>query len=163
MRSFLKYWLPVSIWLGVIFLGSTDLMSAEHTSRFLVPFLRRLRPGITAGAVAQIQFFVRKAAHLMEYAILAILLWRAVYRGTNLKMKMSILFTAVGFACAIFAAGDEFHQSFVVSRTASAQDVLIDVCGAVVGLAIYLTLNRGKWVRGFATAGDLRENRQSKF
>jgi hypothetical protein len=39
MRNFLKYWLPLLICLGVIFVGSTDLMSAEHTSRFIVPTL----------------------------------------------------------------------------------------------------------------------------
>jgi len=150
MRVFLKYWLPVLIWLAVIFLGSTDLMSAEHTSRFLVPFLRWLKPDITAEAVVRVQFFVRKAAHLTEYAILAILFWRALRRGTNLRVQMSILFTAVWFACAIFAVSDEFHQSLVVWRTASAQDVLIDVCGAVVGPAIYLTVNRRKWTRPFA-------------
>jgi len=38
---------------------------------------------------------------------------------------------------AIYAAFDEFHQSFVPSRTASAHDVAIDIGGAVVGLAIY--------------------------
>jgi len=79
-----------------------------------------------------------------------------------MKMKMWALFIFVWDRCAIFAAGDEFHQLFAVSRTAAAQDVLIDVCGAVVGLAIYLTVNRRKWTRSFATATELRENPQSK-
>ncbi len=162
LSRFATNWIPLFLWLGVIFLGSTDLMSAEHTSRFLVPFLRWLKPGIPGDAIAQVQFFVRKAAHLIEYAILAMLLWRAVCRGTNLKMKMSILFIVVWGGCAIFAVGDEFHQSFAVSRTASAQDVLIDVCGAVVGLAIYLTLNRRKRAWSFATTTELREDRHPK-
>jgi len=136
MRSFLKYWLPFLTWLCVIFVGSTDLMSAEQTSRFLVPFLRWLKPDISTGALAQVHFFVRKLGHISEYAILAILLWRALRSGTNLRIKMSLLFVAVWLACGIFAAGDEFHQSFVPSRTASLLDVMIDLSGAFIGLAI---------------------------
>ena len=136
MRSFLKYRLPLLIWLCVIFVGSTDLMSAEQTSRFLVPFLRWLKPDISTGALAQVHFFVRKLGHISEYAILAILLWRALRSGTNLRIKMSLLFVAVWLACGIFAAGDEFHQSFVPSRTASLLDVMIDLSGAFIGLAI---------------------------
>jgi len=136
MRFFLKYWLPLLIWLCVIFVGSTDLMSAEQTSRFLVPFLRWLKPDISTGALAQVHFFVRKLGHISEYAILAILLWRALRSGMNLRIKMSLLFVAVWLACGIFAAGDEFHQSFVPSRTASLLDVMIDLSGAFIGLAI---------------------------
>ena len=141
---FLKYWLPVLVWIAVIFIGSSDLMSAEHTSRFLGPFLRWLKPDISADAIAKVQLFVRKAAHLSEYAILAILLWRALRRGTDLPAKMSLLFTAVWLVCGIFAIGDEFHQSFVTSRTASPHDVLTDICGATIGLVMYLMLTARK-------------------
>jgi hypothetical protein len=74
---FVKYWLPLLLWLGVIFLGSTDLMSAEHTSRFIVPFLRWLKPDISPETFASIHFIVRKCAHVGEYAVLALLLLRA--------------------------------------------------------------------------------------
>jgi VanZ family protein len=136
VRNLLKYWVPALIWLAVIFLGSSDLMSAEHTSRFLVPVLRWLKPEITADAIAKIQFFVRKLAHLTEYAILAALLWRAVYRGTNLKTRMSMVFVTASVVSILIAASDEFHQSFVSSRTASAGDVLIDMIGAIIGLML---------------------------
>jgi VanZ family protein len=136
MGSFFKYWLPVLIWLGLIFVGSTDVMSAEQTSRFIAPFLRWLKPGVTAATVTQVQFFARKAAHLGEYAILAMVLSRAARHGTNIKVKMSILFVLVWVACAMFAAADEFHQSFVPARTAAFGDVLIDVCGAIAGSII---------------------------
>lgn len=142
MRSFLKYWLPVFIWLGMIFVGSTNLLSTEQTSRFVVPFLQWLKPDISAEALAQIHFVVRKLGHIFEYAILAMLLWRAVRGGTNLRMSMSFVFAAVWLVCAIFATSDEFHQSFVSSRTAASSDVLIDVCGATVGLAICLIISR---------------------
>ena len=144
---FLKYWLPVLVWIAVIFIGSSDLMSAEHTSRFLSPFLRWLKPDISADAIAKVQLFVRKAAHLAEYAILAILLWRALRGGTDLPVKMSLLLIAVWLVCGIFAIGDEFHQSFVTSRTASPHDVLIDICGATIGLVMYLMLTARRNVR----------------
>ena len=142
MKNFLKYWLPVLIWLGVIFLGSTDMLSAEHTSRFLVPFLRWIDPQISFTTLNAIQLGIRKLAHLTEYAILAMLLWRALRSGTGWQIEMSILrlrsgqvlFLTVLLACGLFAAIDEFHQSFVPSRTASPTDVMIDICGALVGL-----------------------------
>ena len=138
MKSFLKYWLPVLIWLGFIFVGSTDVLSAEQTSRFLVPFLRWLKPDISADALLRIHFLMRKLGHITEYAILATLLWRALRGGTNWHAKIPILFIAVWFACAIFAATDEFHQSCVPSRTGAVGDVFIDTCGAFAGLAICL-------------------------
>lgn len=139
MKPFLKYWLPVMMWLGLIFIGSTDILSAEHTSRFLVPFLRWFDPQISWRALSAAQTIVRKLGHLTEYAILAALFWRAL-RGAHWRSKMSFLFAVAWSACAIFAATDEFHQSFVPSRTASAKDVMIDACGALIGLTICVAL-----------------------
>jgi VanZ family protein len=144
VKSFLKYWLPVLIWLGLIFIGSTDLMSAEHTSRIIGPILRWFNPDISDQTIAQIQFFVCKVGHLSEYAILAALFWRGLRRGTRWQMTMSILFIAVWFVCAVFAASDEFHQSFVPTRTASPIDVVIDIIGALIGLTICVAVARGK-------------------
>jgi VanZ family protein len=140
MRTFLKYWLPVFIWLGVIFAGSTDIFSTEHTSRYLVPFLRWLNPQISPSAIAAIHFALRKLGHLTEYAILAAFLWRAFCSGMNLRAKMSTLFVGVWVACVIIAATDEFHQSYIASRTASLKDVFTDGLGAAVGLAICLAV-----------------------
>jgi VanZ family protein len=120
----------------VIFIASGDLMSAEHTSRFLGPLLRWLKPDISVETLAQIQFCVRKAAHLTEYAILAFLFLRALFRGTNLKWPTSILFMIAWIGCVLVAASDEFHQSFVASRGASPWDVMIDSAGAIFGLLI---------------------------
>jgi len=124
MQGFLKYWLPLAIWLGVIFVGSTDLMSAQHTSRFIVPFLRWLDPHISWAAINTISTVIRKLGHVSEYAILA------------LRMKTPILFGAVVLGCAVFAVGDEFHQSFVGSRTPSDRDILLDIVGALLGALI---------------------------
>ncbi len=136
MCHFLKYWLPLLIWLGVIFVGSTDLMSAEHTSRFIVPILLWLKPGMAPETIQSILFAVRKWAHMAEYAILALLLWRALRSGSALRAKISMLFGAVLLGCAVVAASDEFHQSFVKSRTPAVRDVLLDIAGALFGLLI---------------------------
>jgi len=143
-RRFVRYWMPAILWMALIFLGSTDILSAEHTSRFLVPFLRWIDPQISLAALNMIQVLIRKLGHLTEYAILAALLWPAFGRGITWHLKVSILFLVAWVACAIFAASDEFHQSFVPSRTASPSDVMIDICGALVGLAICWAFARRK-------------------
>jgi len=142
MKTFLKYWLPLLIWLGVIFVGSTDLMSAQHTSRFIVPFLRWLNPDISWAAIDTIHTVIRKLGHVSEYAILALMLWRALCRGTALQTKTPILFGAVLLACTVFAVLDEFQQSFVGSRTSSARDVLLDSAGAFLGALIVMTFSQ---------------------
>jgi len=162
LSRFAKNWMPLFLWIALIFVGSTDLMSAEQTSRFLVPFLRWLEPEITSETIAQIHLLVRKGAHLTEYAVLAVLLWRAIYLGTNLKMKMSILCANVWVAATLLAAADELHQSFVASRTASVSDAIIDVIGTTIGLALCLLINQ-KSARTFATVPESREDRQSEI
>ena len=105
-----------------------------------MPFLRWLDPQISPSTIATVHFALRKIGHLTEYAILAALFWRALRSARNLPAKMSTLFVGVWVACAILAAIDEFHQSFIASRTASLNDVLTDSLGAAVGLAICLPI-----------------------
>ena len=136
MRQFVKYWLPLVIWLAVIFVGSTNLMSAEHTSRYIVPFLLWLKPGMSPRTIWIILISVRKCAHVMEYAVLALLLWRALRSVAVLRPKLFTSFSVVLLGCALFAASDEFHQTFVKSRTPSFRDVCLDVAGALAGLLI---------------------------
>jgi len=140
LPRFVKYWMPAIVWMALIFIGSTDVLSAAHTSRFLVPILRWLDPQISWATLDAIQTIIRKLGHLTEYAILAALMWRALRGGTTWKSKTSILFAIVWIACATFAASDEFHKSFVPSRTASFRDVMIDICGALIGLSICVAL-----------------------
>jgi len=136
MRCFLKYWLPMLIWLGVMFVSSTNLMSSEHTSRYIVPSLLWLNPGISPDTKWIIFVFVRKCAHVTEYAILAFLLWRALRSFPAFRTKATMCFGAVLLGCALFAASDEFHQTFVKSRTPSVHDVFLDIAGAFVGSLI---------------------------
>jgi len=135
VRRFVSKWMPVIAWMLLIFAGSSDALSAEHTSRFLIPFLRWLDPAISFQTILAIHFTLRKIGHFTEYAILAALLWRAL-RGTFVAMTWWALTFSVLLVTAAFAASDEFHQLFVPSRTASAHDVMIDCIGALVAVLL---------------------------
>ena len=134
-------WMPVIAWMLLMFAGSTDVLSAEHTSRFLVPFLRWLDPTISFQTIIAIHFTLRKIGHFTEYAILAVLLWRAL-RGTFAGIGKATLMSAAFLVCAAFAASDEFHQSFVSTRTASLHDVMIDCIGALVAVLLCVVFAR---------------------
>jgi VanZ family protein len=138
VREFFKYWFPVLAWMIFIFIGSTDLLSAEHTSRFIGPFLRWFAPHVSDATIASVQLVVRKCAHFAEYAILAALLCRALRQYLDRTLAALIVF----IIAAAYAGLDEFHQSFVASRTASLWDVLIDCAGALAGIALYRHLIR---------------------
>jgi VanZ family protein len=142
MKSFLKYWLPLLIWLGVIFVNSSSSMSAEHTSRHIVPVLLWLKPGMSSQAIWIILVFVRKSAHVIEYTVLALLLWRALRSVSLLRTETVMVFGAALLGSALFAASDEFHQIFVQSRTPSVHDVFLDVAGALLGLLIVTVFAR---------------------
>jgi VanZ family protein len=135
---FLKYWLPAIAWMILIFAGSTDLLSADHTSRFIGPFLRWFAPHVSDATIASIQLVVRKCAHLTEYAILAALFYRALRLPRERGLVLAFFFAAI---CAVL---DEFHQSFVASRTASPWDVTIDGVGALIGLVVYAAIENRK-------------------
>jgi VanZ family protein len=135
--------MPVIAWMLVIFAGSSDALSAEHTSRFLIPFLRWLDPAISFQTIAVIHFTLRKIGHFTEYAILAALLWRGL-RGTFTSLNIGAITCATFLITAAFAASDEFHQSFVPTRTASAHDVIIDCIGALVAVLLCWIFTRAR-------------------
>lgn len=134
--------LPVILWMGVIFLLSTDLGSSAHTGRFLGPLLRWFIPDLSAGTIETAHFLVRKGAHLGGYAVLAILLYRActILEWWNPAHPWRAG-SAIIAACALYAASDEFHQSFVGTRGASVGDVLLDTLGALLGLGACVLLH----------------------
>jgi VanZ family protein len=146
MPRALKPWIPVILWMGLIFLVSTDLGSAGHTSQIIEPLLRWLKPGISVETIDLFQTLIRKGGHLTEYAILALLTLRAVnLSGQNQQDKRNVgHLRSAGIALLIaasYAATDEFHQSFIPSRTPSFYDVLIDAGGAFAALTL-VTLRR---------------------
>lgn len=132
----LSRWVPVVGWMVLIFAGSTDVLSAERTSRLLIPLLLRLDPHLSLATVLTIHTALRKLGHVVAYAVLAALLWRAL-RGQAAFLLKAWAPIGLAFVLAVsYATIDEFHQSFVPSRTASARDVAIDIGGVMIGLAI---------------------------
>ena len=137
LRMLVIDWVLVIAWMCLIFVGSTDLMSAAHTSRFLVPFLLWMNPHISFKTIMFIQLIVRKCGHLTEYAILVTLLWRVLrHHWQRVRTDFWRPATVALVMAVIFAMTDEFHQSFFPSRTATVHDVLIDTMGAIAGLLI---------------------------
>ncbi|MGI8480945.1 MAG: VanZ family protein [Chthoniobacterales bacterium] len=149
MKSrFVRYWLPVLGWMLLIFSASTDVMSAESTSRFVTPFLRWLTPDISSAGIALAHFFIRKAAHVTEYAILAMLLWRAVrHRPSEGREFFWPQAGIVLLSTTAYAGLDEFHQVFVFSRTGSIRDVMIDGSGAFLAIFVCWLFVRGRAAR----------------
>lgn len=133
----------------LIFSASTGAMSSQRTSRLIGPFLRWLNPATTDQTIYRVQYAIRKGAHLTEYAILSLLVWRALRKPTPQDSRPwnwqpAVLAVLIAGA---YAATDEFHQSFVPSREGRWQDVLIDTTGAALGM-IGLRLcgkARGRW------------------
>ena len=85
-----------------------------------------------AGAI---EYFVRKGAHMTEYAILAVLIyiWISRWQMPRFRMACSAIVLSIIYACS-----DEIHQLFVAGRAGRVSDVLVDSAGAVIGLALFL-------------------------
>ena len=133
----LKYWLPVAAWMTVIFMASTGLGTMHHTSRFIEPVLRWLMPWLTQDQLDWVHFCVRKCSHALEYALLALLLWRAFNGEPGLSaLPLRRRVVLVILLSAFYAGTDEFHQLFVSQREAAVHDVVLDTFGASLGLGM---------------------------
>ena len=106
MRRHLEIWAPVVLWAALIFVLSS------------IPML--------SSGLEGWDFWLRKAAHVVEFAILGALLWRALRRD--------LLSIALGIA---YAASDEFHQTFVRGREGSVRDLAVDAVGVVLGVVVW--------------------------
>jgi VanZ family protein len=136
LRKFFKYWLPVLVWMILIFSASADAGSSQRSSRLIRPILLWLFPSMPDDVVFGIVLVVRKCAHLGEYAILAILLWRAIrqpVKGDPRPWSWREAWWSV-LIVAFYAATDEMHQRFVPNREATVRDVLIDTTGGLFGV-----------------------------
>ena len=86
-----------------------------------------------------IEHFVRKGAHMTEYAILAILIHLWLGRWQISRFRASGIAAALAI---LYACSDEFHQLFVAGRAGMVSDVLVDSAGAVLGLALFLCVRK---------------------
>src|SRR5881394_769717 len=133
---------PLVVWALLIFVGSGNVLSAERTS-ILLPIIKWFFPSASPHFLGWVHFLVRKAGHLTEYAILATLAARA-FRNSSHQFLQLHWFKLSLLLAMIYALSDEFHQSFVPSRTASIHDSLIDSVGALIALSIIWFRHRRK-------------------
>lgn len=129
------------LWAALIFIGSTDLLSAANTGGVLVRPVLWLFPHASEATLRIFQFVVRKAGHLSEYAILALLAARAFRTSSREWLRRNWFWVSL-LLVIFYSLTDEFHQSFYPSRTASIYDCMIDSAGGLIALTIL-------WWRGF--------------
>ena len=132
---FLTHYLPLIAWLAFISFASSDNFSAGNTSRIIGPLILWLFPRTSPETLAVIHFITRKIAHFTEYAILAFLAARA-FRSSPRPAIASRWFLICVTLIVVYALVDEYHQSFVPSRTASVWDSFIDMAGGLTALII---------------------------
>ncbi|HKO35788.1 MAG TPA: VanZ family protein [Pyrinomonadaceae bacterium] len=126
---------PLTLWAAAIFVFSSGLFSGSNTSSVLRPLVLWVYPNATDTGLAIVHGLVRKTSHFVEYAILALLAARAFRTSPRDFLRNHWFAVSLTFA-ALYALSDEFHQSFVSSRTASIYDCLIDTAGGLVALII---------------------------
>jgi VanZ family protein len=129
--------------MAFISFASTGNFSAGNTSRIIGPLVLWLFPNTTPETLLAIHFVTRKLAHLAEYALLGILAARA-FRGSPGPAFRERWFLLSLALVVVYAVADEYHQSFVPSRTGSIYDSLIDMAG---GFAALVIVRRRDWFR----------------
>jgi VanZ family protein len=134
-------YLPLLVWMALIFFFSTGELSGENTSRIVRPLLLWLFPDISVERLALAHLLVRKAAHFTEYAILALLAARAFADSSRVLLRRR-WFIASLLLVILYALSDEFHQTFVPSRIGSIYDSFIDMSGGLTALLLLSVRHR---------------------
>ena len=140
-----KPWLAALLWLGLIAFESTNALSAAQTGKFLYPLLHFLL-GLDPIRFLAWHFILRKTGHVFGYAVLSLLFYRA-WKETILVRgdpRWSIVWARIAFTMtALVASLDEWHQTYLPSRTGTIWDVVLDSSAAlVVQVLLYLWLRR---------------------
>jgi VanZ family protein len=135
VARFISRYVPLIIWLAFISFASSGSFSAGNTSRIIGPFILWLFPNTTPETLLMVHFITRKLAHFTEYAILGVLAARAF--RTSPRPAISGRWFLISLTLIVaFALMDEFHQSFVPTRTGSIYDSLIDIAGGLTALLV---------------------------
>ena len=116
MKRLVSLWLPVVLWCGVIF-GLSNIPHLRFTTAWW-------------------DYPLRKLAHMVEYGILALLFARAL-KGSTTWSRRTIFALALSFSV-LYAATDEYHQTFIAGRHGTPRDVIFDTVGATVALILPL-------------------------
>ncbi len=136
--------------MGIISLFSTECFAVDRTGHFFLPALQWLLPHASLATLGAIHIGIRKAAHLMEYGTLALVVYYSA-RGHEARRRGTIVIVTFVIAAA-FAGLHELHQALLSSRTASLRDVGLDSLGAAIGSLLGSMIQRAS-PSGFEGAG----------
>ncbi len=141
----LKAWIAAILWLVVIAIESTSYLSASNTSRILYPLLHFFF-GLDHPAFEVWHHYIRKGGHVFGYGLLCILLFRA-WRSTLRRPggpRWTLRWAGIAvFGTALVASLDEWHQTFLPSRTGRWQDVVLDTSAGIAAQILLFLLARG--------------------
>ena len=142
-----RAWIPAIAWLGLIAIESTASLSSENTGRFLYPIFHFLF-GLDPVRFVPWHFLIRKTGHVIGYAVLSILLFRAwrVTVAVKNNPRWSIVWARIALAMTALVGGlDEWHQTFLPSRTGTIHDVVLDTtAGLAAQILLFLWLRSEK-------------------
>jgi VanZ family protein len=139
----LKYWIPAVVAAALISIFSTRYFTPDETGRVIVPILRWFLPHASSTLIRHLHFGIRKLAHVMEFGVFSITVFRAL-RGPRAGWRLN--WAVLTFLVAVsYSVVDEFHQTHVPLRHGSAKDIAIDGLGAVLAQLIVWWYAKGKW------------------
>jgi VanZ family protein len=136
-------WIPALLWLGIIALESTDLLSATHTLSLVHRVLALFQLHIDPQTVVQANAVLRKFGHFVGYAVLSWLLFRA-WRATLPRpaaVRWALRWAVLAFQMTVAVASvDEWHQTSIPSRNGEVKDVVLDSAGAAAAQCLILVI-----------------------
>ena len=118
------------------------MSDSQTTSRFLGPLVDWLLPDLSESGRHAVLYTIRKSAHLVEYAVLALLAMRAFWLSWHRPPWQTSGLAAL--VVAAMAITDETLQGLTAERTSSAWDVLLDIAGGLAAMAGYWLIRR-RW------------------
>lgn len=137
----LRRYVPLLLWIGVIFFLSSGQGSSGKTSLIIRPVLEFLFPSASEETLGFYHGVIRKFAHLSEYAVLGVLACRAFRSSIELHHRYRTIVAAIAVVL-LTASLDEFNQSFNPLRTGTPWDVAIDATGGIIAILLYHLLAR---------------------
>jgi VanZ family protein len=132
MNNIIKSWLPLILWAAIIFFFSSN----PDPYRYLPAAWRSTVPLPTVSN-SSLTEWIGQLMHFLEYAVLSLLLFRALYKTSAASTKIPALVILISM---LFALSDEIHQLFVPGRAFQGVDLLIDLLGVLCGVYLYRRL-----------------------
>lgn len=141
-RRTILAWFWVICWGTTIWTFGGDSFSFSETSETLLPWLDWLTGDLDWRTRYKIYIAIRKSAHFVEYAILALLTFRAALLSAARHTQIATAGWVALFIVTALASADEARQAFSPVRTGSPYDVLIDVAGGLIAVLGLLLISR---------------------